>query len=254
MELGLKGKVALITGAGSGVGRASALAFAREGAKVVVADIDVKSGKQTVQMIKEAGGEAHFVEADVTQAAEVEAMVDEVIKTYGRLDCAHNNVGVEQMVTPITECTEEQFDHIIEANLKSCWLCLKYELIYMAKHGGGAIVNTSSVAGLYGAPNCSLYVASKHGVNGLTKSAAMEYAKAGIRVNSVCPCGVRGTPMWKRINAANPDFVAKTAAMIPMGRNAEPEEVADAVVWLCSDAASFITGQPVSVDGGFIKK
>ncbi|MBA7671217.1 2,5-dichloro-2,5-cyclohexadiene-1,4-diol dehydrogenase [subsurface metagenome] len=247
-----QGKVALVTGAGSGLGRASALAFAREGAKVVVADIDAKSGQQTVQMINKAGGEALFVKVDVAKAAEVETLVSKATETYGRLDCAHNNVGIEQLPIPFTEITEEQWDHIIDVNLKGIWLCMKYEIKYMVNHGGGAIVNTSSIAGLIGAPGISTYVASKHGVVGLTRAAAVEFGRVGIRVNTVCPAGMRGTAMYKRILAAEPELPDKIREAVPMGRDGEPEEVAEAVVWLCSDAASFVTGHPLSIDGGFV--
>lgn len=247
-------KVVLVTGAAAGLGRVSALAFAREGAKVVVADIDAEGGQQTVQMIKEAGGEAIFVKADVTKEAEVRAMVEKAVETYGRLDCAHNNVGVEELMTPLTECTEEQWDRILNVNLKSVWLCMKYEIPHMVKQGGGAIVNMSSSVGLNGAPKLPSYCAAKHGVNGLTKSAALEFARAGIRVNSICPGGMRGTPMYNRITAFTPELITKAAEIVPLGRDAEPEEVANAVLWLCSDAASMITGLPLSVDGGLVLK
>jgi len=254
MAATFQGKVVLVTGAAAGLGRVSALAFAREGAKVVVADIDAEGGQQTVQMIKKAGGEAIFVKADVTKEAEVKAMVEKAVETYGRLDCAHNNVGVEELLTPLTECTEEQWDFILNANLKSVWLCMKYEIPYMVKQGSGAIVNMSSSVGLNSAPQLPSYCSAKHGVNGLTKSAALEFARAGIRVNSICPGGMRGTPMYNRITASIPELVTKAAEIVPLGRDAEPEEVANAVLWLCSDAASMITGLPLSVDGGLVLK
>lgn len=247
-----QGKVALITGAGSGLGRASALAFAREGAKVVVADVDVESGQQTVQLINKAGGEAIFVKVDVAKAAEVEAMVNKAVETYGRLDCAHNNVGIEELASPFTEGTEEQWEHIMNVDLKSVWLCLKYEISHMVKHGGGAIVNTSSISGLIGIPGIPMYTAAKHGVNGLTRVAAVEYAKAGIRVNAVCPAGMRGTGFYQRVVAFDPEVPRKIAELVPLGRDSEPEEVAEAVIWLCSDAASYVTGHIMSVDGGFV--
>ncbi|MFC1945659.1 glucose 1-dehydrogenase [Chloroflexota bacterium] len=246
-----EGKVALVTGSGAGLGRASAIAFARDGASVVVADINAETGPKTVQVINNAGGKAIFVETDVTKANEVEAMVNKAVETYGRLDCAHNNVGIEPLAASIIECTEEQWDHVIATDLKSVWLCLKYEITYMVDHGGGAIVNTSSIAGLVGPEDVCEYIASKHGVNGLTKAVAMGYAKRGIRVNAVCPAGMRGTEMYQRVSARDPEFVPKMLEGIPMKRDAEPEEVAEAVIWLCSDKASYVTGCCMAVDGGF---
>src|SRR3989449_2168859 len=235
----LAGKVALVTGAGSGIGRASALTFAREGAKVVVADVVVEGGEETVGMVKTAGGEALFVKADVSQAAEVEALINKTLATYGRLDCAHNNAGIEGAVATTAECTEENWDRIITINLKGVWLCMKYEIPQMLKQGGGAIVNTASGAGLVGIPRAGAYVASKHGVVGLTKTAALEYAKAGIRVNAICPGSTR-TPMLEGFMAGDPRVEAMMVAGEPIGRLGRPEEIAEAVVWLCSDAASFV--------------
>jgi NAD(P)-dependent dehydrogenase (short-subunit alcohol dehydrogenase family) len=247
----LDGKIALITGGGSGIGRASALAFAREGAKVVVADVVVKGGEETVGMIKKAGGEAIFVKADVSKAAEVEAMVNEAIETYGRLDCAHNNAGIEGTWVTTAEYTEENWDRVMAINLKGVWLCMKYEIPQMLKQGGGSIVNTASGAGLVGVPQASAYVASKHGVVGLTKAAALEYAKSGIRVNAVCP-GVIRTPMLERVLSSQPRMAETITAMEPVGRMGTPEEIAEAVVWLCSEAASFVTGHAMAVDGGYV--
>ena len=247
----LNGKVALVTGAGSGLGRASALAFAREGAKIVVADIDAKGGKDTVQMIEKAGGEALFVKTDVAKEAEVEVMVNRAVQTYERLDCVHNNVGVEELPTPFVERTEEQWDRVIDTNLKGLFLCMKHEIKYMVNQGGGTIVNTSSIFGLTGSPGVAAYVASKHGVVGLTRAAAAEFGRAGIRVNCVCPGGMRGTAMYDRIVAANPEIPDMVRETNPMGRDGEPEEVAEAVVWLCSDAASYVNGHAMSIDGGF---
>jgi len=242
------GKVVLVTGGGSGIGRATALTFAREGAKVVVADVIVAGGEETVRMIKAAGGEAVFVKTEVTQAAEVEAMVKKAVETYGRLDCAFNNAGIEGEMAPTAECTEENWDRVVAIDLKGVWLCMKYEIFQMLKQGGGAIVNTASVAGLVGFQGIPAYVASKHGVNGLTKTAALEYAKSGIRVNAVCP-GVIHTPMVERFFKTNPQISEAMTALEPVGRLGKPEEIAEAVVWLCSDAASFVTGLPMAVDG-----
>lgn len=244
------GKVALVTGAGSGIGRASAVAFAREGAKVVVADIVVEGGEETVRMITAAGGEAIFVKTDVSKASEVEALISKIVATYGRLDCAFNNAGIEGEIVPTVETKEEVWDRTIAINLTGVWLCMKSEIAQMLKQGGGAIVNTASVAGLIGIPGFSGYVASKHGVNGLTKTAALEYAKQGIRVNAVCPGGIR-TGMYERMVRTNPQFVEGIAAVEPVGRIGKPEEIAEAAVWLCSDAASFVTGLPMVVDGGW---
>jgi len=245
----MTGKVALVTGASSGIGRASALAFAREGAKVVVADVIVEGGEETVNLVKQAGGEAIFVKTDVAKAAEVEALVARAVQTYGRLDCAHNNAGIEGPGAATVEYAEEMWDRVIAINLKGVWLCMKYEIPQMLKNGGGAIVNTASTAGLVGYPSGSAYVASKHGVVGLTRTAALEYAKSGIRVNAVCP-GAIDTPMMGRITGHRPHRAARMAAAEPVGRMGNPSEIAEAVVWLCSDAASFVTGHPMAVDGG----
>lgn len=249
MAVLLTGKVALVTGGSTGIGRASALTFAREGAKVVVADVVVDKAEETVQLIKEAGGDARFVKTDVTQAAEVEALVQQVVDTYGRLDCAHNNAGIEGAVATTAEYKEEDWDRVIQVNLTGVWLCMKYEIPQMLKQGGGAIVNTASGAGLVGAPGMPAYVASKHGVVGLTKTAALEYAKSGIRVNSMCP-GVIETPMVERLTGGNPGMMEGFVANHPIGRAGRPQEIAESVVWLCSDAASFVTGHAMAVDGG----
>lgn len=249
----LQDKAALVTGAASGIGRASAITFAREGAKVVIADIDTEMGNETMQMIKKAGGEALFIKVDVAKASEIEALVNKTLEAYGRLDCAHNNAGIVQLPTHCHECTEEEFDRIINVNLKGIWLCMKYEIKHMINHGGGAIVNTSSVGGVNGNPMISIYSASKHGVIGLTKSAAAEYANVGIRVNAVCPGVIQNTRMAQRVEDSDPGF-ASNMARLPMGRGGEPQEVAEAAVWLCSNAASYITGHPLVVDGGFLSR
>lgn len=247
----LDNKIALVTGAGSGIGRATALVFTREGAKVVVSDIAVEGGEETVRQIEAAGGVAVFVKADVSKAADVEALVTRTVETYGRLDCAFNNAGIEGGVKPTIDCTEEEFDRTIAVNLTGVWLCMKYEIQHMLSQGGGAIVNTASVAGLIGFPGLPDYVASKHGVLGLTKTAALEYAKSGIRVNAVCP-GVIQTPMVERGAQLSPGFDEIAVSMEPVGRFGQPAEIGEAVVWLCSDAASFVTGHPMVVDGGLV--
>lgn len=242
------GKVALVTGAGSGIGRASALAFAREGANVIVADIIVEGGQETVRMIKAAGGEAIFTRADVSKAAEVQALVDGAVQTCGRLDYAHNNAGIIGAMARTADCTEENWDRMMAINLKGVWLCMRYEIPQMLKQGGGAIVNTSSVAGFVAFPTLPAYVASKHAVAGLTKAAALEYARAAIRVNAVCP-GFIQTPMVEPLIPGGSEGEAQFGAMLPVGRLGTPEEVAEAVVWLCSDAASYVTGHTMLVDG-----
>jgi NAD(P)-dependent dehydrogenase (short-subunit alcohol dehydrogenase family) len=248
----LKDKVALVTGAGSGIGRATALAFHREGAKVVVSDVAVEGGEETVSLIKQAGGEAVFVKADVSKAADVEALVNTAVRTYGRLDCAHNNAGVPGPNKLTVDITEERWNQVIAVNLTGVWLCMKFELAQMATQGSGAIVNTSSDAGLVGLRRGAAYVASKHGVIGLTKTAALEYAKTGIRVNAVCP-GPIDTPMLRGSGGERVErFIDKMVAAQPGGRLGKPEEIAEAVVWLCSDAASFVTGHALPVDGGYM--
>ena len=243
------GKVALVTGGGSGIGRASALTFAREGAKVVVADVAVEGGEETVRLIQQHGGEAVFVKADVSRAAEVEALVARAVQTYGRLDCAHNNAGIEGAAATVVDYAEDAWERVIAINLKGVWLCMKYEIPQLLKQGGGALVNTASTAGLVGYRGGSAYVASKHGVVGLTKTAALEYAKAGVRVNAVCP-GAIDTPMMGRLTGHRPQRAERMAAAEPVGRMGRPEEIAEAVVWLCSEAASFVTGHAMAVDGG----
>jgi len=246
----LEGKVVLVTGAGSGIGRATALACVREGAKVVAADVLVASGEATVAQSKQEGGEATFVQADVSRAAAVAALIVKAVATYGRIDCAHNNAGIEGAMAMTADYPEDDWDRVIGVNLKGVWLCMKYELPHMLRQGSGAIVNTSSLVGLVGARRMSAYVASKHGVAGLTKTAALEYAKSGIRINAVCP-GIIRTPMVERaFLSRHTDLEDRLARAEPIGRLGTPEEVAEAVVWLCSDAASFVTGHTLSVDGG----
>lgn len=248
----LQGKVALVTGGGSGIGRASSLAFAKEGAKVVISDVDVDGGEITMRRILEVGGEAIFLKADVCKAAEVETLIRKSVQTYHRLDCAHNNAGiVARSLVPTADSKEEEWDRVINTNLKGTFLCMKYEIAQMVKQGEGFIVNTASVHGLRGNQNNSAYCASKHGIIGLTKSAAIEYAHAGLRINAVCPSVIR-TPMVEQFTLDNPEYEGKLISKHPMGRFGFPEEVAGAVVWLCSEAASFITGHALVVDGGRI--
>lgn len=246
----LAGKVALVTGAGSGIGRESALAFAREGAKVVVSNRNLANGKATVQAIEAMGGQALFIQADVTKPHDLERLIKGTVGAYGRLDCAFNNAGIEGALQPVAQVAESDWAAIIDTNLRGVMLCMKHEFSQMAADGGGSIVNCASVAGLIGIAGASAYVASKHGVVGLTKVAALEGAKQGIRVNAVCP-GVIQTPMIDRIIATNPDMEAALRALHPLNRFGRPEEVAEAVVWLCSDRASFITGAALPVDGGW---
>ena len=248
----LENKVALVTGGSSGIGRATAIAFARQGARVVVADRDAERGEQLAASIVTDGGEAFFVAADVTQSADVEAMVAAAIERYGALDCAFNNAGIEGVVgVPIHQAQEADWDRVIDINLKGVWLCLRHEIRAMREHGGGAIVNTASVAGLVGGTFGASYFASKHGVVGLSKAAAVENGTAGIRVNAVCP-GVIKTEMADRLLDNDSRREQLVIAQHPIGRLGTAEEVAEMVVWLCSDAASFVTGQAMAVDGGFV--
>jgi NAD(P)-dependent dehydrogenase (short-subunit alcohol dehydrogenase family) len=246
----LAGKVALVTGGSSGIGCATALAFASVGAKVVVADVAVDGGEETVQQIETAGGIAAFVRADVSQATEVEALISETIRRFGRLDAAFNNAGTEGAVASTVELAEADWDRVIATNLKGVWLCMKYEIPRMLERGAGAIVNTSSVYGMVAGRGVAAYVASKHGVAGLTKAAALEYAPHGIRINAICPGAIR-TPMLMR-HIPDAETEDRWKALEPVGRMGTPEEVAATVVWLCSDAASFVTGHTMAVDGGFL--
>ena len=245
------GKVALITGGNSGIGKAAAIKFAQEGAKVVVAARRVPEGEEAVGTIRRAGGEAIFVKADVSKTADVEAMVNRTIEAYGRLDYAFNNAGFLGVDILTHEYPEEAWNTVINVNLKGVWLCMKYQVPRMLEQGGGAIVNNSSVNGLVGSPGESAYTASKHGVIGLTRTAALEYAGRGIRVNAVCP-GYIYTPMVEEIVDANPEDTRRILQRYPLGRLGTSEEAAEAAVWLCSDAASFITGAALPVDGGMM--
>jgi NAD(P)-dependent dehydrogenase (short-subunit alcohol dehydrogenase family) len=246
MEKLLEGKVALVTGGAMGIGKITAQIFAREGARVVVVDIVTEGGEETVQLIKEAGGDALFVKCDVTKAMDVETAVNKTVDTYGRLDCAFNNAGIAIPGTTV-ECSEEDWDRVLSVNLKGVWLCMKYEISRMLTQGGGVIVNTSSVGGLVGTPGIAAYTASKHGVVGLTRTAALEHVTAGIRVNAVCPGSVP-TPMLDPV-VNHPELKAMLESKHPMGRFATTEEIAEAVIWLCSDRASYVTGVAFPVDG-----
>jgi NAD(P)-dependent dehydrogenase (short-subunit alcohol dehydrogenase family) len=251
MKKELEGSVALVTGGAAGIGKAASLAFARRGARVVIADLKVDRGNDVCQSIQRDGGEALFVKTDVSRTEDIERLIGKTVSTFGRLDSAFNNAGIEGQLAPTVDCSEENFDRTIAVNLRGIWLCMRYEIQQMLRHGGGAIVNMSSVAGLVGFPNLPAYVASKHGVIGLTKTAALEYAKRRIRVNAICP-GVIHTEMIDRVTGKNPAVEKQFIDLEPMGRMGTPEEIAEAAVWLCSTAASFVTGYALAVDGGFV--
>lgn len=249
MENNFRNKVALVTGGSFGIGRATAIAFAKRGAKVIVADL-IKD-EETIKLIESIGGDAKFIICDVSRISDVKNMVDKTIEIYGRLDFAFNNAGIEGTQAPTHECSEENWDKTININLKGIWLSMKMEIPIMLKTGKGVIVNCASVAGLVGFPALPAYVATKHGVVGLTKTAALEYATQGIRVNAVCP-GVIHTAMIDRITGNNKTVENQFTEMEPVGRMGNPEEVAEAVMWLCSDSASFVTGVALPVDGGLV--
>jgi len=251
MSTELQGKVAIVTGGTSGIGKDTAVLFAKAGAKVVVAGRREVEGKETVDRIRAAAGDGFFVKTDVAQAADIQALVKKTVEKYGRVDIAFNNAGIEGAASPITEQPEEDWDRTININLKGVWLCLKYEIQQMLKQGsGGAIVNMASVAGLIGAAGLATYCASKHGVLGLTKSAALETATSGIRINAVCPAVIE-TAMAERLFGA-PDVQKHMRGQHPIGRFGRPMEIAEAVLWMCSERASFMTGQSLVMDGGFM--
>ncbi len=250
----LEGKVALITGAGSGIGRATSTIFAREGARLIIADVVADAGQETLEAVKQTGAEAVFLQTDVAQASAVEALIAKAVATYGRLDCAFNNAGIEGAGALTHKCTMENWNRVIAINLTGVWMCMKAEITQMlAQGGGGAIVNTSSLAGLAGSKGGPAYVASKHGVVGLTKAAALEYGRHGIRVNAVCPGPIR-TPMMERIMAMSGNQAAEERFIKgePLRRFGQPSEIGEAVAWLCSEHASYVTGIPMPVDGGAI--
>src|SRR6202049_1585338 len=251
MSTELRGKVAIVTGGTSGIGREAAVLFAKAGAKVVVAGRRETEGKETMDLVRGAGGEGLFVKTDVSRAAEVQELVRKTVEKFGRLDVAFNNAGIEGSWAPIVRQSEEDWDRTIDINLKGVWLCLKYELRQMLKQGGGgAIVNMASTIGLIGSAGVAAYSASKHGVIGLTKTAALENAKSGIRINVVCPAVIE-TPMAERAYE-EPGIHKFVLDLHPMGRFGKPEEIAEAVLWMCSDRASFMTGQSLVLDGGLL--
>ena len=251
MKNDLQGKVAIITGGTSGIGRDTAVLFAEAGAKVVVAGRREAEGNETVDLIRKAGGVGLFVQTDVSKARDIEALVRRSVEKFGRVDTAFNNAGIEGNWRPIVDQSEEEWDHVININLKGVWLCVKHEIQQMLKQGGGGtIVNMSSVAGLMGAPAAAPFCASKHGVIGLTRTAALEYAKQKIRVNAVCPAVIE-TPMEQRL-FGEPEAHKYALSMHPIGRLGTPREIAEAVLWLCSEKSSFMTGHYIVLDGGFL--
>jgi NAD(P)-dependent dehydrogenase (short-subunit alcohol dehydrogenase family) len=245
-----QGKVAIVTGGTSGIGRAAAVAFARQGARVVVAGRRTAEGEETVRLLRAEGGEGLFVATDVARASQVKNLIGRTLERFGRLDFAFNNAGIEQQPTPFLDQNEEDYDRVMDINVKGVWLSMKYEIPAMLKSGGGSIVNTSSALGVIAFAGVEVYVASKHAVIGLTKSAALEYGKQGIRVNAVLPAVIE-TDMYERFTGEKPEMQAAMAALHPIGRIGTSEEVADAVIWLSSDKSSFVTGHSLLVDGGF---
>lgn len=254
MNISFENKVALVTGAGSGLGLATAKAFAESGAAVVLADWNEKSVRSAAEELTGRGYKSLAVRCDVSDDAQVEAMVAQTVATFGRLDAAYNNAGVQNVLAEAADQTRDDYDRVMGINLRGIWSCMKFELRQMRQQGSGAIVNCSSLGGLVGGPERGIYHAAKHGVLGLTKSAALEYAARGIRINAVCP-GLIWTPMADQMVASGQrEALNAMTKSIPMGRHGRAEEVADAVLWLCSQAASYVTGQSISVDGGFVMR
>jgi NAD(P)-dependent dehydrogenase (short-subunit alcohol dehydrogenase family) len=245
----VRGKVAFVTGAAGGIGRATALAFARAGANVTAADVSQPGVQETARMIEQFGGQALAVRCDVTSSRDVQAALTQTVDRFGRLDAAFNNAGIEQPITPTADITEDDWDRIVAINLRGVFLCMKYEIPLLLQHGGGAIVNTSSGAGVVGIAGQAAYTAAKHGVVGLTKSAALDYARSGVRINAVCP-GIIATEMMDRFTGGTPEGHDRVIAQEPIGRMGRPEEIAAAVLWLCSDAAAFVVGHAMVIDGG----
>lgn len=250
MSYNFKDKVALITGAASGIGRATALAFANEGANIMIADIS-SHGEETAALAKKSGAKALFQKCDMSNAEDIKNTVERTVNEFGRLDFAFNNAGIEGEQSPVEECSEKNWGNVLNVNLTSVWHCMRHEIHQMLKQGNGAIVNCSSIAGLIGFPNIAPYSASKHAVIGLTKSAALELATKNIRVNAICP-GVIKTPMIDRFVHNDPVALKALVANEPIGRMGEPHEIGDAVLWLCSERSSFVTGVALAVDGGWL--
>lgn len=253
MDKALDGKTILITGGGSGIGRAAAVLFAKYGAQLIIANRRTENGEETVDIIQKAGGEAFFIKTDISQKSQVEELITTIVQKFGKLDCAFNNGGLDGKPASIVDCTEEDWDTIIDINLKGTFFLMKYEIQQMLEQGYGSIVNMSSVYGSIGRPNRCAYVASRHGIEGLTKTAALEYSNKGIRINAVAPGSIR-TDIFFRSTQGNPEKEKAYAEGHPIGRIGEPEEIAQAALWLCSDASSFVTGSIMLVDGGLTKQ